>query len=109
MLNGRQLDVRFSSDGLELVRMPATKVRDFHDDAEVKLTYFAELEHMLQQLTGCNGVRFFDVTRRTTLPMDPGSSQVRSPAQFVHGDQTPDTAAKRIQNALPEEAEHLLK
>jgi len=103
MYNGRELDIGFNEHGVELAPM-RTQVKDFYDQAEVKSVYFPEVEQLLQRVTGCSGVHIFDVTRRTTATAPAEKVPVRSPAQFVHGDQTPDAAPDRIRR----EAEHLL-
>jgi len=108
MQDGRQLQISFNSDGLELVSMP-TKVVDFYDDSAVLSTYYSELDELLRKVTGCSGTRIFDTTRRTTSPSITGGRQTRSQAEFVHGDQTPEAAPDRVRSALPEEADELLQ
>lgn len=108
MQDGRQLQVSFDFDGIELVSMP-TKVADFYDNNAVESTYYSELDELLKRVTGCSGTRVFDTTRRTTSPSIMGGRQSRSPAEFVHGDQTPEAAPDRIRSALPEEADELLQ
>jgi hypothetical protein len=108
MQNGRHMKVCFDSDGVELVDMP-TKVTDFYDDKQVTSTYYSELDKLLRKVTGCSGTRVFDTIRRTTSQSMLDGRPLRSPADFVHGDMTPEAVSDKIRLKVPDEADCLMQ
>src|SRR5436309_11341290 len=57
--NARHRDFVFERDGFRFVRHD-TKMRDFFDEAEVRSTYYAEMEALVKQESGCKRVVVFD-------------------------------------------------
>jgi hypothetical protein len=62
--NGRNKDFVLDRDGFRFVRHD-TKMHDFFDEAEVRSTYYAEMEALVKQESGCKRVVVFDHTLRT--------------------------------------------
>lgn len=109
--DGRSLQRRLSLDreGFVLVRHP-TAVADFYDDAEVRRTYYPEIEAFLREATGAAKVVIFDHTVRNTAPEQQAARRVREPAASVHNDYTDKSAPQRVRDLLdPTEAEARLK
>lgn len=109
--DGRSLQRRLSLDreGFVLVRQP-TAVVDFYDDAEVRRTYYPEIEAFLREATGAAKVVIFDHTVRNTAPEQQAARRVREPAASVHNDYTDKSAPQRVRDLLdPNEAEARLK
>ena len=106
--DGRMKHLRFNEHGVELVRMP-TAVTDFYDDAQVAQVYDLEAEALLKTVTGCSRVIIFDHTRRTTSAELQEAAKTRTPAIWVHGDYSPESAKRRLLQAVPAEADALLQ
>ncbi|KAF2502717.1 hypothetical protein BU16DRAFT_17226 [Lophium mytilinum] len=78
---------------------------DFSSDAQIKSTYYPEVEQLLlDNLPGAHKVVLFDHTIRRNSP-----NASRGPVTRVHIDQTPASAAARVALHLGDEAEELLK
>lgn len=108
--DGRALPNNFSLDveGFAFVGHP-TKVQDFYDDGEVAAVYNAEAEALIgAHMAGASRVFVFDHTRRSTSQDLREKHNARDPAGAAHTDYTDWSAAQRIKDLLPDEAEVLL-
>lgn len=109
--DGRPLQRRLSLDqeGFALVREPSAVV-DFYDAAEVKRSYYPEIERLVRAATGAAKVVIFDHTVRNTAPEQQAARRVREPAASVHNDYTDKSAPQRVRDLLdPAEAEGRLQ
>lgn len=109
--NARALDRPPSLDdqGFTIVDHP-TSVRDFHDDAEVRSAYYAEVEKLLQAATGARKVVIFDHTRRSGSVEQRAATGAREPVRYVHNDYTSWSGRRRVTDHLDaEEAGERLK
>lgn len=107
--NARRWRERFSLDrqGFELLAH-LTAVGDFYDEAEVKTTYYAEVEQLLKRATGAEKVLTFDHTLRAGPSRQ--RSGIREPVRRAHNDYTVKSGPQRVRDLLaPEEAEARLK
>jgi hypothetical protein len=106
--DARPLAPRLSLDreGFRLVRHE-TAMRDFHDEAERKSVYEAEIDGLVRAATGAARVLVFDHTIRVA---DGALARgLRPPVQLVHNDYTDRSAPQRVRDLLPAaEAEALL-
>lgn len=82
---------------------------DLFDDAAVERDYYPEMIELVRGETGALRVIVFDHTLRTASHSKPDGTAVRPPVLRVHNDYTPKSAAQRIRDLLPDEAERLLK
>jgi hypothetical protein len=89
----------------------ATAVRDFDDDAQVRGTYYAEVEALLRRETGAVRVVIFDHTLRSTSPERRAEKQAREPVRSVHNDYTAISGRRRVTDHLDpvEAAERLCR
>lgn len=83
---------------------PHNPAIDWHDDASIKRHYYPEVERiLLNEIPGSpNRILLFDHTVRRAEP-----NAHRAPVTRAHIDQTPKSAAQRVDFHLPEEAEKL--
>jgi hypothetical protein len=104
--DARALPNTFSLDveGFAFVDHP-TQVKDFYDDAEVAAVYNREVEALIAAHTGASKVVVFDHTRRSTSQALREKHNARDPAGAAHTDYTDWSAAQRIRDLLPDEAE----
>jgi hypothetical protein len=104
--DARALPNTFSLDveGFAFVDHP-TQVKDFYDDAEVAAVYNREVEALIAAHTGASKVVVFDHTRRSTSQALREKHNARDPAGAAHTDYTDWSAAQRIKDLLPDEAE----
>jgi hypothetical protein len=105
--NARHKDFVFDRDGFRFVRHD-TKMRDFFDEAEVRSTYYAEMEALVKQESGCRRVVVFDHTLRTADDELRESKKIREVVRRVHNDYTEWSAPQRVRDILPDEADDLL-
>jgi len=105
--NARHKDFVFDRNGFRFVRHD-TKVRDFFDEAEVRSTYYAEMEALVKQESGCKRVVVFDHTLRTADDELRESKKIREVVRRVHNDYTEWSAPQRVRDILPDEADDLL-
>lgn len=108
----RPVAARFSLDreGLSLVER-ASSVRDFYDEDEIRDTYYAETEDLLEEVTGAKRVIVFDHTirSRNTEVVDKVTGEPRQPVLRVHNDYTVNSGPQRVRDLLPDEADLLLR
>lgn len=85
-------------------------VSDFHDEQQLKNTYYAEVEALVKKLTGASKVMVFDHTIRDGRNAQRDERGVREPVKRAHNDYTLKSAPQRVFDLLPpEEAEQRLK
>lgn len=82
---------------------------DLFNDAAIERDYYPEMIELVQAETGAARVIVFDHTLRTASQSKPDGTAVRPPVLRVHNDYTPKSAAQRIRDLLPDEADKLLK
>lgn len=109
VLDARRAGEAFDLDGSGFVLIGhACPVGDFFDDHWVRARYLAEIEGLVQAMTGARRVVAFDWTRRASLPSSPTSTAVGAPVLRVHNDFTPRSAAATLRLVLREDSETLL-
>ncbi len=112
IFDARLIAQNFSLDreGFALVRHP-TRVKNFHDDEEVRAVYYPAAEAFIRATLKADRVVIFDhtVRKRVEGAADIRGAGPRQPATRVHVDQTVVSGANRVREHLPEEAEALLK
>jgi hypothetical protein len=86
--------------GFALLRAPSI-VDDFSDEERITGDYYKECAGIVRTITGARRVQVFDHTLR-------GPGLPRDPVMRVHNDYTDRSAAQRIRELLPGEAEALL-
>ena len=101
--DGRAHEADFTLDrnGFALRQAPSA-VKNFTDAAAVTGTYYREAERIVATATGADRVVVFDHTIR-------GPNAAREPVLRVHNDYTERSAAQRVRDLLPDEAEALLQ
>ncbi len=112
IFDARLIAQNFSLDRerFALVRHP-TRVKNFHDDEEVRAVYYPAAEAFIRATLKADRVVIFDhtVRKRVEGAADIRGAGPRQPATRVHVDQTVVSGANRVREHLPEEAEALLK
>src|SRR5262249_22253409 len=105
--NARHKEFVLDRDGFRFVRHD-TKMRDFFDEAEVRSTYYAEMEALVKQESGCKRVVVFDHTLRSADDELRESKKIREVVRRVHNDYTEWSAPQRVRDILPDKADDLL-
>src|SRR4029077_8511707 len=105
--NGRNKDFVLDRDGFRFVRHD-TRMRDFFDEAEERSTYYAEMEALVKQESGCKRVDVFDHTLRTADNDLRESKKIREVVRRVHTDYTEWPPPQRGRYILPDESDDLL-
>ncbi len=95
-------------EGFELVDHHSA-VNDFYDDDQVATVYETEVQDLVMAATGAERVVVFDFTRRGDSRDIRGERLSREPSKVIHNDYTDASAAQRVRDILPEEADDLLK
>lgn len=105
-----QSDVTLDQEGFRLVRH-CSAVGDFHDDAEVKGTYYPEAEAVLKGATGADRIYILSHTVRRRISEAEGRrwSIQRQPVSRVHVDHTVHSGPQHVRERLPGEADSLLR
>lgn len=106
--NDRGLEHHYTLDnsGFALIHAPS-EVPDLYDEAAILAAYRPETERIIKLATGATRVVAFDHTIRNAGRVA-GGAALRTPAKRIHNDYTPRSAAQRVRDILPEEAEWLL-
>jgi len=109
--DGRRVVGQLSLDRQGFALVPhATAVQDLYDDAEVRATYYPEMEALVQRVTGADKVVVFDHTWRSNAPGRRGEAGIREPVLRAHNDYTVKSGPQRVRDLLePAEAEQRLK
>jgi hypothetical protein len=87
----------------------ATRVANFLDPDEIKQTYYPEAEALIRQVSGAARVVAFDHTLRSGDEAEREARLLREPVLSAHNDYTEWSGPNRVREALPDEAEALLK
>ena len=93
--DARGLDLGLDTSGFVLARHESA-VRDFHDAAQVRDTYYREVGDAVRTMTGADAVFVYSHTVRTEDTSDFNVAYAR----FVHCDYSLGRAAERRENAL---------
>ncbi len=107
--NGRR-EANFTLDrnGFRLVRHD-TKVVDLFDEAEIRATYYPEMEALVKAQSGASRVVVFDHTLRTADDEARAARQIREVVRRVHNDYTEWSGPQRLRDVLPQEADALMR
>jgi hypothetical protein len=100
--NGRRFarDASLDREGFLFVRHESG-VADFYDDAEIRETYYPEIEALVKGLTGARRVIVFDHTVRGTHAGPRGSVEVELPSDNMHCDFTLPVAQETVRQIVP--------
>jgi hypothetical protein len=85
-----------------------TRVADFFNEAEIRATYYPEMEALVKAQSGARRVVLFDHTLRTADDAEREARKIREVVRRVHNDYTEWSGPQRLRDILPEEAEALL-
>jgi hypothetical protein len=108
--NGRLAAQDFALDrnGFRFVRHD-TRVADFFDEAQIRATYYPEMEALVKAQSGASRVLVFDHTLRTADDAAREARQLREVVRRVHNDYTEWSGPQRLRDILPQEADALLR
>jgi hypothetical protein len=108
--NGRRETSDFTLDrnGFVFVRHD-TKVADFFDEAELRATYYPEMEALVKAQSGASRVIVFDHTLRTADDEARAARKIREVVRRVHNDYTEWSGPQRLRDVLPQEADALMR
>lgn len=84
-------------------------VENYYDEAQVRSIYMAEVEALVQRVTGALRVHAFDYNVRCQAYSEQKIHMARSPVRFVHNDYTDASGPQRLRDLMGAEAEALLK
>src|SRR6266852_4201087 len=107
--NGRRYAGEFTLErnGFHFIRHD-TAVGDFFDEADVRRTYYAEMEALVKAESGASRVVVFDHTLRTADDEQREARKIREVVRRVHNDYTEWSGPQRVRDLLPDEADDLL-
>ncbi|MGO9265741.1 MAG: CmcJ/NvfI family oxidoreductase [Candidatus Binataceae bacterium] len=91
------------------LRRHATAVANFFDPAEVRSTYYPEVEQLLMETTGAARAFAFEHDVRCVATPERREREAREAVKVVHDDYTAKSAPERARLYLPDEAEALLQ
>ncbi len=109
------LDARVQLEGAHLGQQGftlvshASEIQDFHELNGQLHTYQEEISELVLAATSARSVHIFDHTRRSDSAEVRGQHQIRETASIIHNDYTDFSAAKRLRDLLPDEAESRLQ
>lgn len=106
--DGRAENLSLEANGFVLAPH-ATRVHNFLDQAELKQTYYAEVEALIRQVSGAARVVVFDHTLRSGDEGEREARLLREPVLSAHNDYTEWSGPNRVREVLPDEADALLK
>jgi hypothetical protein len=86
-----------------------TATGDFFDEAQVRRTYYGEMEALVKAESGASRVVVFDHTLRTADDEQREARKIREVVSRVHNDYTEWSGPQRVRDLLPEEAAELLR
>jgi hypothetical protein len=107
--NARLVPEGFTLDSEGFAFRPHETAVDLYDDDAIERDYYPGMVELVREETGAARVLVFDHTLRTASETKPDGTAVRLPVLRVHNDYTPKSAAQRIRDLLPDEADRLLK
>lgn len=110
MENGRPMaaSFRLEENGFVFVEHQ-TAMKNFFDEAELKLVYYREVEELIERESGATRVVLFDHTLRSGDQAEREAKLIREPVVSAHNDYTEWSGPQRVRDLLPDEAEALLK
>lgn len=82
---------------------------DFADQQAIEETYYAEMEGLVAEMTGCDRVVAFDHNLRSNAEQDAALGDVAKPVRFVHNDYTLESAPQRVRDIMGARSEALLE
>ena len=102
-------DLSFEAEGFRLLAH-TSRVRNFHDDEEVRLTHYREVEGLVAAATGAQRVCVFDHTVRRRFGETDATPALlrREPVPRVHNDYTAKSGPQRVRDLMADEADALL-
>jgi hypothetical protein len=108
--NGRRHAGEFTLErnGFHFIRHD-TAVGDFFDEAQVRGTYYAEMEALVKAESGASRVVVFDHTLRTADDEQRSARKIREVVPRVHNDYTEWSGPQRVRDLLPNEAAELTR
>ncbi|TCD69489.1 hypothetical protein EIP91_007419 [Steccherinum ochraceum] len=109
-LRGKEGSVTLDHNGFQFFN-GASKHTSFANDAEVKAEYYPESIELVKKITGASRIVPFDHTVRRHRPgeFDDGPER-RQPVPYIHVDQTPSSAIRRVHmHTSKEDAPKLLE
>jgi hypothetical protein len=108
--NARAIAAQLSLDrqGVVLTRQES-KVVNFYDPAEVRVSYYPEVEQLVKELTGAVKVHVFDHNVRCKTMAKAGEKGVQEPVKVAHNDYTVKSGPQRVRDLLSDDAGALLK
>ena len=106
--DGRAENLSLEANGFVLAPH-ATRVHNFLDQAELRQTYYAEVEALIRQVSGAARVVVFDHTLRSGDEGEREARLLREPVLSAHNDYTEWSGPNRVREVLPDEADALLK
>ena len=84
-------------------------MRDFYDDAQLAAVYTPELKVLVARLTGATEVVVYDHTRRSSDGDTRVKQNWRPPVPLPHSDYTDASAAQRLRDVFPDDADERLR
>lgn len=110
MENGRPIAASFTLEEAGFVFVEhKTAMKNFFDEAELKLVYYREVEELIKRESGGKRVVIFDHTLRSGDDAERQAKLIREPVISAHNDYTEWSGPQRVRDLLPDEAEELLK
>ncbi|KAH8883272.1 hypothetical protein GQ53DRAFT_882826 [Thozetella sp. PMI_491] len=108
-VTGDELEYTLDSSGFQF-HPHSSAEKNFDDDDQIRVSYYAEMEQLLKDVTGASRVFIFDHTVRRQQPNNTTKARnLKGPVTRVHVDQSYSSSLERVTYHLPEEAETLLK
>jgi len=104
---GKEDTLSLDTTGFQFMQHVSAE-KNFMDDGAIKPAYYREIEELLRKETGASRVFIFGHTIRGR-PQDLKHHVRRQAVEFVHIDQTYESAVRYVRDHLPEEADTLLK
>jgi hypothetical protein len=101
-------DLSLDVHGVELMEQ-RSEVEDFYDHADLRVTYYAEIEALVREHVGARRVLAFDHNLRSQALAERGEHEAQLPVRFAHNDYTNDSGPQRVRDLLPAEADDLLE
>ncbi len=103
-------DMSLERQGFRLATAPSA-MRDFHDEEEIRRTYYPETERLVAEMTGAARVVTFDHTirRRIAGVPDRAPGAQRQPVHRVHNDYTVKSGPQRVRDLLGDDADGPLR
>src|SRR5579872_3445607 len=103
-------DIALDREGFAVLNH-RSDVKDFWNEDEVRRVYYAEVQRVMEAVTGASKVFIFDHTlrRRVHGIGDRASGAPRQPVARVHVDHTATSGPQRVRDFFGDDAEELLR